>query len=66
LARLGGFDTDDNVGTDTTTMEQEQLSATQEQAVLGDLQQLVTLWEPLVIEWERVFRELDLEDTRKV
>ena len=64
LARLGGFDQEDenhNKESGKTMITDEQ-----EQAVQEDLRDLVQVWEPLLERWEEIFEELDLEDLRKV
>ena len=53
LARFGGF-------------ELPQFGAEQEEAVVRDMWELLALWEPLIARWQDIFRELDLEDQRRV
>lgn len=53
LARLGGFPV-------------EKFGAAEEEATRRDLQELLTVWEPLIHRWENIYAELDLEDRRRV
>lgn len=53
FARLGGFALD-------------KFGAAEEEATRRDLQELLTVWEPLLQLWEEIYAELDLEDRRRV
>lgn len=52
-ARLGGFPV-------------KTLGAAEEDATRRDLQELLTIWGPLLQRWEQVYAELDLEDRRRI
>jgi len=53
LTKLGGF-------------QEEEFGDEEEQATLQDLNQLLNVWQPILVQWHRTFEELDLEDTRRV
>lgn len=53
LARLGGFPV-------------EHFGAAEEEATRRDLQELLTVWGPLIQRWRDMYAELDLEDQRRV
>eukprot|EP00957_Ditylum_brightwellii_P106581 8131398-Ditylum_brightwellii.AAC.1 len=52
LAMLGNFQT-------------QEFGQEEEQMVLNDLSQLVSIWQPIIIQWRTTYRELDLEDIRQ-
>jgi hypothetical protein len=53
LARIGGYKIHD-------------FGEAEEHATVQDLRKLVSVWEPLIVHWKRIYRELDLEDSRQV
>jgi len=52
LAALGNFKSQD-------------FGEEEEQIILNDLGELVSIWRPIVIRWRTTYKELDLEDTRR-
>lgn len=52
LAMLGNFQT-------------QEFGQEEEQMVLNDLSQLVSIWQPIIIQWRTAYEELDLEDIRR-
>jgi hypothetical protein len=53
LARLGGFTI-------------QEFGEQEEKATRKDLEELMSIWQPLLQRWEEVYQELDLEDQRRV
>ena len=63
LCRLGGFDKDKDDG---KVRKHYELTPKQEDATLRDIRRLLSAWQPLIVQWRQTFRELGLDDKRRV
>eukprot|EP00957_Ditylum_brightwellii_P094990 7233790-Ditylum_brightwellii.AAC.1 len=43
-------------------LQTQEFGQEEEKMVLNDLRQLVSIWQPIIIQWRTTYKELDLKD----